>query len=53
MADQMILLRDSTSIAGTPEELADSGDTGIIDFLGKDGRAYLARLHELRARGTS
>jgi phospholipid/cholesterol/gamma-HCH transport system ATP-binding protein len=51
MANQMILLRDGGCIAGTPEELADSSDEGIVEFLGEDGRAYLARLHELRDRG--
>jgi phospholipid/cholesterol/gamma-HCH transport system ATP-binding protein len=51
MAKQMILLRDGGCIAGTPEELADSSDEGIVEFLGEDGRAYLARLHELRERG--
>jgi len=51
MANQMILLRDGGCIAGTPEELADSRDEGIVEFLGEDGRAYLARLHELRDRG--
>lgn len=51
MADQMILLRDRTCVAGTPEALADSDDPGVTEFLGEDGRAYLARLHELRERG--
>ena len=48
MADQLILLRDGKCIAGTPEELAASRDEGVIEFLGEDGRAFLARLHELR-----
>jgi len=51
MADQMILLRDHTCIAGTPEELAGGDDEGVIEFLGEDGRAFLARLHELRDSG--
>ena len=51
MANQMILLRDGGCVAGTPEALADSGDADIAEFLGEDGRAYLARLHELRERG--
>ncbi len=50
MADQMILLRDNCCVSGTPEELAGSDDEGITEFLGRDGRAYLARLHELRDR---
>ena len=48
MADQMILLRDGTCVAGTPEALAGGDDEGVIEFLGEDGRAYLARLHELQ-----
>lgn len=48
MADQMILLRDGICIPGTPEELAASDDEGVIEFLGEDGRAFLARLHEIR-----
>jgi len=51
MADQMILLRDGACIAGTPEELAASDDEGVIGFLGEDGRAFLALLHEMRDRG--
>jgi phospholipid/cholesterol/gamma-HCH transport system ATP-binding protein len=51
MANQMILLRDQGCVAGTPEELASSDDEHITEFLGEDGRAYLARLHELRERG--
>lgn len=51
MANQMILLRDGSCVAGTPEELADSGEEDVTEFLGEDGRAYLARLHELRERG--
>jgi len=51
MADQMILLRDGGCIAGSPESLADSTDETVTEFLGEDGRAYLARLHELRDRG--
>ena len=50
MADQMILLGDNRCVSGTPEELASSDDEGIREFLGRDGRAYLARLHELRDR---
>ena len=56
MADQMILLRDQNCVAGTPEELAGGDDEGVIEFLGEDGRAFLARLHELQdapAGGTS
>jgi phospholipid/cholesterol/gamma-HCH transport system ATP-binding protein len=51
MADQMILLRKGTCVAGTPEQLASHADADVIEFLGEDGRAYLARLHELQARG--
>ncbi len=51
MADQMILLRDNRCVSGTPEELAASDDERITEFLGRDGRAYLARLYELRDRG--
>ena len=50
MANQMILLRRGTCIAGSPEALASSSDPEVTDFLGEDGRSYLARLHELRAR---
>lgn len=50
MADQLILLRHGGCIAGTPEDLASRDDPEIIEFLGEDGRAYLARLHELRDR---
>ena len=53
MADQMILLRDGGCIYGTSEELASSSDPGVTDFLGEDGRAYLARLHELREGGAA
>jgi phospholipid/cholesterol/gamma-HCH transport system ATP-binding protein len=48
MADQMILLRDGGCITGSPEELADHDGEGVKEFLGEDGRAYLARLHEIR-----
>ena len=48
MADQMILLRDRGCVAGAPEELAGGGDPEVIEFLGEDGRSYLARLHEIR-----
>ncbi len=51
MADQMLLLRDGRCVAGTPEELADHADADIREFLGEDGRAYLARQHEIRDRG--
>ena len=51
MADQMILLRDHRCIAGTPEELAGGDDEGVIEFLGEDGRSFLARLHEIREDG--
>jgi len=47
MADQIILLRDRNCVAGSPEELAGGDDEGVIEFLGEDGRAFLARLHEL------
>ena len=47
MADQMILLRDRNCVAGTPEELAGGDDEGVIEFLGEDGRSFLARRHEL------
>ena len=50
MADQMILLRDATCVAGSPEELAASEDEDVMEFLGEDGRAYLALLHEMRDR---
>lgn len=48
MADQMILLRDQGCIVGTPETFAASDDERVTEFLGADGRAYLARLHELQ-----
>jgi phospholipid/cholesterol/gamma-HCH transport system ATP-binding protein len=48
MADQMILLRDQGCIAGTPEEFAASNDERVTEFLGADGRAYLAQLHQLQ-----
>ncbi len=48
MANQMILLRGGSCIAGTPEQLASSPDPEVTDFLGEDGRSYLARLHQLR-----
>ena len=48
MADQMILLRDGGCVSGTPEALASSADEGVTEFLGEDGRAFLARLHELQ-----
>ncbi|MEZ4331970.1 MAG: ATP-binding cassette domain-containing protein [Myxococcota bacterium] len=51
MASQLILLRKGACIAGTPEDLASSTDPEICEFLGEDGRAYLARLHELRDAG--
>lgn len=51
MSDQMILLRDMNCIAGTAEELVGSEDEGVIEFLGEDGAAYLARLHELQDAG--
>jgi len=51
MADQMILLRDGGCVAGTPEELASSSDSGVTEFLGEDGHAYLALLRESRERG--
>lgn len=47
MADQIILLRDQNCVAGSPEELAGGDDEGVIEFLGEDGRAFLARLHQL------
>ena len=51
MADQMILLHDGTCVAGTPEELAGHSRDYVTEFLGEDGRAFLARLHEIRDRG--
>lgn len=48
MANQMILLRAGGCVAGTPEQLASSADREVTDFLGEDGRSYLARLHQLR-----
>ena len=51
MADQMILMRDRICVSGTPEELAGGDDKDVIEFLGEDGRSFLARLHEIRARG--
>jgi phospholipid/cholesterol/gamma-HCH transport system ATP-binding protein len=51
MADQMILLHDGTCVAGTPEELAGHSHDYVTEFLGEDGRAFLARLHEIRDRG--
>jgi len=51
MADQLILLRDGIAVAGTPEQLAGGDDEGVIEFLGEDGRSYLARLHEIRDLG--
>jgi phospholipid/cholesterol/gamma-HCH transport system ATP-binding protein len=53
MASQMILLRNGGCIAGSPEELASSVDPEVVEFLGEDGRSYLARLHELRAGGSA
>lgn len=53
MATQMILLRGGGCVAGSPEALASSADREVTDFLGEDGRAYLARLHELRGREAS
>ena len=50
MADQMILMRDRKCATGTPEEFAASQDVGITEFLGEDGRSYLARLHEIQER---
>ncbi|MFK7898039.1 MAG: ABC transporter ATP-binding protein [Myxococcota bacterium] len=51
MADQMILLRDGGCVTGTPEELASSSDTGVTEFLGEDGQAFLARLGQIREGG--
>ncbi len=51
MSDQMILLRDQNCVAGTAEELAGGEDQDVIEFLGEDGAAYLARLHELQDVG--
>jgi len=53
MAHQMILLRRGGCVAGTPEALASSPDHEVTDFLGEDGRSYLARLHELRGGSPS
>lgn len=46
MADQLVLLRDGGAATGTPAELAASRDSAIAEFIGEDGAAYLARLHE-------
>jgi phospholipid/cholesterol/gamma-HCH transport system ATP-binding protein len=51
MAHQMILLHDGVCIAGTPEDLAGHVDDHVTEFLGEDGRAFLARQHEIRDRG--
>jgi len=51
MSDQMILLRDMNCVAGTAEQLVGGQDEGVIEFLGEDGAAYLARLHELQDAG--
>ncbi len=53
MADQMILLRDQVCVAGSPVDLAGSQDEGVTEFLGEDGRSFLARLNELRDPSTS
>jgi len=53
MANQMILLRRGDCIAGSPESLAASVDPEVTEFLGEDGRSYLARLHELRSGSAS
>jgi len=53
MADQMILLRDGGCAVGTPKEFAGSDDSRITEFLGEDGRSFLARRHELRDRNPS
>ena len=53
MSDQLLLLRDGGCIAGKPEDLAGSDDPGVTEFLGEDGRAFLARLHELRDAGAA
>ncbi len=47
MADQMILLRDGRCTVGTSLEFAGSDDQEITEFLGEDGRAFLARQHEI------
>jgi phospholipid/cholesterol/gamma-HCH transport system ATP-binding protein len=44
MSDQIVLLRDGHAICGHPRELASSSDDRIVQFLGADGRAYLAAL---------
>lgn len=46
MAQQLVLLQDGHAVVGAPAELAMSSDSAIADFIGEDGAAYLARLHE-------
>jgi phospholipid/cholesterol/gamma-HCH transport system ATP-binding protein len=46
MAEQLVLLQEGRAMIGTPAELAASRDSAIVDFIGEDGAAYLARLHE-------
>ncbi len=53
MAHQMILLREGRCVAGTPEQLAGGSDDEVIEFLGEDGRSFLARLHEIRDDGSA
>jgi phospholipid/cholesterol/gamma-HCH transport system ATP-binding protein len=44
LGDQIVLLRDGGAVCGNPRELASSHDDRIVNFLGADGRAYLASL---------
>ncbi len=53
MADQMILLRNGGCVAGRPEDLADHADEEVKEFLGEDGRAFMARQHEIQDRGSA
>ena len=51
MAERLVLLQDGQALAGSPAELAASGDSSIAEFIGEDGAAYLARLHEAGEAG--
>ena len=42
MADQVLLLQEGHSISGSPQELAASRDSAIVDFMGEDGAEYLS-----------
>lgn len=43
MANQIVLLRHHTAVAGQPAELAGSDDSEIRSFIGDDGQAFLAQ----------